>query len=772
MSTHQYSQRAALAFVLSVLACSVVALWSILFGGGGGPGFGVGPVGFGVLAMYACVCSVVAARSASGHGRAAWTTLSVALATLAAAALAWSPYSPLLHHFSSPSLANALYVMFDVLAAVAITQFPTELTTTSWVRLQLDSLIAAVALLLLLWAALPASAQRAPREPGLATVLVCSVLDLFVVVVAVRLLARAGVGRRGVLGSLTAAFLLREFCDLAATYQMTTGHNGAAAAIGIGWALALVLLAAAALMARGPQPMDRMPVIDAIPSQRSVWLPYMPLLIASTVGPALVLTGPLQVGVPALMALVFIRQLSAARENRRLLRAAADRASHDPLTGLANRTLFYERLARAMELGKRDDRSVLVAVLDIDDFKMVNDVLGHPVADSALIGVAERLANCVQPPDTVARLGGDEFAFLLEGGIDRQHLVASSIVEAFDEPIVIDGQEILLWPSVGMAIASSDEPDLAPVALVQRADIAMYAAKRSRSSQMQTFSPDMTLIDPDLVVEWEERTARRPTHNGAAQIRLLRELRHATEHGELGVVYQPEIELSTGRIVRVEALLRWPHPQLGELRPEAFLSLVRQHGLMRQVSELVLDKALDDAARWVALGAATPVAVNLFAPLLCETRQLVDALAARNLCAELLTVEITEDAVLADVGRVTALLRELREIGVRVAIDDFGSGYSALSYLHDLPSDDVKLDRRFIAAVTSDKRAATVVRAVIDLAHELGMSVVAEGIEDAATVAWLREHGCDVGQGYHLGLPATAADTARFLATTRMKHFN
>jgi diguanylate cyclase len=535
-------------------------------------------------------------------------------------------------------------------------------------------------------------------------------------------------------------------------------------------------LGAAALTAWGPRPCDRVPVIDTVPSQRSLWLPYVPLLIASTIGPAFALKGPLQVGVPALMALVFIRQSYAAREYRQLLRAAADQASHDPLTGLANRTLFYDRLVRAMAQSRRDDRSVLVVVLDIDDFKMVNDTLGHPVADSVLVGVGKRLAGCVQPSDTVARLGGDEFAVLLEGGVDRQHLVASTIVEAFDEPIVIDGQEILLWPSVGMAIASSAEPDLAPVALVQRADIAMYAAKRSRSSQVQTFSPDMTLIDPDLVVEWAERSARRPTDNGAAQIRLLRELRHAIEHGELDLVYQPEIELSTSRIVRVEALLRWPHPQLGELRPEAFLSLVRQHGLMRPVSDLVLDKALDDAARWAALGAPTPVAVNLFAPLLCETERLVGALAARNLPAEVLTVEITEDAVLADVGRVTAVLRELRELGVRVAIDDFGSGYSALSYLHDLPSDDVKLDRRFIAAVTSDERAAMVVRAVIDLSHELGVTVVAEGIEDAATVAWLRQHGCDIGQGYHLGIPATAADTARLLLeathTTHTTHSN
>lgn len=686
----RFPRHAALACVLSLLACLGVVLWRIIFGWGGGADFGVDPVGFGVLAMYACVCSLVAVRSTHGRARTAWTMMSVALAALVMAELIWSFYSLVLHRFSSPSPADALYMAFCVLAAVAIAQFPTELTAPARIRLLLDCLVRAVALVLLLWAALPESVYRAHGEGG-AVVGVCSALDLFVLMVAARFLARPGVGQRGVLGLLAAAFALRELCDLAVTYEMTTSRYNVGSAIGIGWATSLVVLGAAALMARRSQPIDRVRVIDPLLSQKSPWLPNLPLLIAVTIGSAFVLTGPLQVGIPTLITLVFIRQSFAARENQQLLRAAAEQASHDPLTGLANRTLFYDQLSRVMAQRQRDDRSVAVVVLDIDDFKMVNDTLGHPVADSVLAGVGQRLAGCIRPGDLVARLGGDEFAVLLGGGADSGHLVASRLVEAFDEPIIVDGHEILLYPSVGMAIASSSEPDLSPVALVQRADIAMYAAKRSRSSQVQTFSPEMTLIDPDLVA-LADRTARRPTHAAAAQIGLLRQLRYAIEHGELTVVYQPEIELSTRRIVRVEALLRWPHPQRGELRPQAFLSLVRQHGLMRPVSDLVLDKALDDAARWAVLGAPTSVAVNLFAPLLCESHRpdaLFGALDAHHLPPEVLTIEITEDAVLAGMGQVTAVLRRLREHGIRVAIDDFGSGYSALSYLHDLPSDDV-----------------------------------------------------------------------------------
>ena len=199
-----------------------------------------------------------------------------------------------------------------------------------------------------------------------------------------------------------------------------------------------------------------------------------------------------------------------------MLSVAADQALRDPLTGLANRTLFYDRLLHAMALRRREDRAVAVVSLDLDDFKLVNDSMGHPAADSVLVSVGERLARCAQPGDTVARLGGDEFALLLEGRLDRSQLIATNVVEAFGEPFLIDGQEMLLRPSVGMAVASSDEPDLAPEALVTRADMAMYAAKRSRSSAVFTFSPEMMLIDPD-VVELSGRGAGQPASDGASR---------------------------------------------------------------------------------------------------------------------------------------------------------------------------------------------------------------------------------------------------------------
>ncbi len=376
-----------------------------------------------------------------------------------------------------------------------------------------------------------------------------------------------------------------------------------------------------------------------------------------------------------------------------------------------------------------------------------------------------RIAECVRTGDTVARVGGDEFSVLLESDVDDSNLVAQRVIEAFNKPFLVDGQNILMRPSVGVAVASPDEPDLSPDSLTKRADIAMHAAKRSRSPRVHTFTTDMLTTEPDEA-EWAGTGADQAPGNGAAQVRLLGELRRAVDTGALNVMYQPKYDLRTGVAVGVEALLRWPHPELGVLRPDAFMSLVRQHGLMRPVTDLVLDKVLDDAARWAARGAYMPVAVNLFAPFLHDTRlpdTLCDALQRRGLPADLLTVEITEDLVLTELNVVTAVLQRLRHLGIRVAIDDFGSGYSALSYLRELPIDELKMDRHFIGSVTCDNRAAAVVRAVIELAHDLDSTVVAEGIEDAATAAWLRDQGCDVGQGYYFGKPIDASGVPQLI---------
>lgn len=711
------------------------------------------------LSTFATVCAIRAAQLAEGRFRRAWTTMAVALGTWALGDAIWLVCDLVSTNIQPLSPADFSYLLFGILATAAIAQFPTESSQRSQLRLVLDAVIVALCLFLLAWVLALHRVYDTYHEDKatLAVAVLYPVLDVAALTVALVILTRTPARERLGMSLLALALTLAAIADSAYVYLVAAGNYATGSPIDIIWAAALFIFAIAA-MRSGRTPAPNKSVVS-FPPNSSLWLPYLPLLLAGTLGPMLVMSGLERIVVPFIVTAVCARQAVAAWENRRMLRAVAELALRDPLTGLANRTLLQDRLEHALTLRSRTGRSVAVMVLDLDDFKLVNDTMGHPAADSLLVHVGARLVECGRAGDTVARMGGDEFALVLEGQIDESHLVAQRVDEAFDEPFVIDGQELVIRPSIGVAVAPEDESDLTPDALIRRADIAMYAAKRSRSPGVHTFHAELMLADSD-VVEFAAGRAARPVVDGAAQVRMLGELRQAIDRARLTVVYQPKLALDSGKIVGVEALLRWPHPNLGLLSPGAFMSLVRQHGLMRPVTDLVLDQVLDDAAQWKAAGVQIPVAVNLFAPMLRDTQlpeTLFRALARRGLPTELLTIEITEDLVLSEVALVTTVLHRLRDHGIRVAIDDFGSGYSALAYLRDLPIDEVKLDSHFIASVVTDNRAAAVVRAVIDLNHDLGITVVAEGVEDAQTAVWLRQHGCDIGQGFHFGKPVDAS---------------
>lgn len=711
------------------------------------------------LAMYATWCAVKAARAATGRLGRAWTLMAAALGAWATGDAVWLLYELAPNRDTPvPSAADIFYVIFAVLAVAAMTQFVTDQARQSRIRVVLDAVTVALCLFLLSWILVLKTVYAGYRDDRLelGIALLYPAADLVMLTIAVLVLVRAEARQRVVLTLLSLAVALTTVADSTYALLVASGRYQTGSVIDIGWAASLAAFSAAALMStRTPAP--NRPALS-VPSNSSLWLPYVPLLLAGTIGPPLVMSGIEQVIVPVIVVAVCLRQSVAAWENRRLLTAAADQALRDPLTGLANSRLFGDRLAHSMTLRSRIDRAVAVVSLDLDDFKLVNDSLGHPAADGLLVDVGQRLAACVRPGDTVARISGDEFALLLEGPFDESALIARRVAENFNTPFAVSGQQVLMRPSIGVAVASMAEQELSPETLVKRAGIAMQAAKRARSSEVRSFTHDMVTDLDGAEPDGDDRG--RPAGDGAAQVRLLGELRHAIDHDDLNVVYQPKMSLRSGRLIGVEALLRWSHPQRGTLLPEAFMSLVRERGLMQRVTELVLDKVLDDAARWFALGTRIPVAINVFAPSLRDTRlpdTLCRELGRRGLPTSLLTVEITEDLVLDEMDLVTAVLRRLREYGIRVAIDDFGSGYSSLSYLRDLPIDEVKLDRHFIAPVTADPRAAAVVRAVLDLTGDLGITVVAEGIETAETACWLRDHGCEVGQGYLFGKPVDAA---------------
>lgn len=723
------------------------------------------------LSAFVTGCAVLAARSSEGRGRTAWITMAGAFAAWALGDLIWLVCDYVLHISPFPSPADLFYFAFTVLVIYAILSlgaFESGPRRQAQLRIALDGVTVALCVFLLAWMFALRSVYDTYRDDKLSLVLALfyPVADIVALAVAVAVLARAARGQRLVLALLALGLAVTTASDVAFAYLVAADRYVVGSFIDIGWVVALCLFAAAALWSRSaPPPRTRSLVV---PSNSSLWLPYVPLLVAGTVGPMAFMSGAEKVVVPVLVVAVCLRQAVAAWENRRLLSHAANQALQDPLTGLANRTLFNDRLDHALMLRSRDDRCVAVVSLDLDDFKLVNDSLGHPTADSLLVQAGNRISDCVRTGDTVARVGGDEFALLLEGEDDDAHLVAQRVVEAFNEPFIVDGHQILMRPSVGVAVAPPDEPDIGAQTLIKRADVAMYAAKRSRSSRVHTYDADMALhVRHPAEITGEVELL--PPIAGAAKVQLLGELRNAIDNGDLTMAYQPKVCLRNGHVVGVEALLRWPHPHQGTLLPDSFMSLVRQHGLMRPVTNLVLDKVLEDAVRWHASGIRIPVAVNLFAPFFRDMQlpaNLCLALARRDLPTDLLTVEITEDLVLSDVDAVTEVLRQLRDSGIRVAIDDFGSGYSALSYLRDLPIDEIKLDRFFIAPVHRDGRAAAVVRAVIELAHDLQITVVAEGVEEAATATWLRDRGCDIGQGYYFGRPMDASGVPDLVRTS------
>ncbi len=733
---------------MAIIAAAVLIAW--LFGGWGGQATvnWVAAVAIIGMAAFATGCAAAAARRSLGRHRRAWTCIAVGLAGWTLGECLWTYYGLLLHTDPFPSIADAAYLLYPVGACVGLLILGVR-KRQSRVRLFLDGLIVAGALFEVSWVTgmrhVYANGGSSSFEMALA--LAYPVTDIVVVTVALLMLARSRRGNRLTLALLTAGNVLNAVADSVWVYLNANSEYANGGLVDIGYLVGLLLISVAALVSwREPVP-DRIP---RAPSQIEVWLPYVPIGVAAAVCTPFVATmpgmTPLTVASVLLISAVMVRQFLVVGENRRLLAVAAERAVRDPLTGLANRVLLHDRLTHALQVHERDGQSVAMMSLDLDYFKLVNDSFGHPAGDELLTQVAGRLVESVRTADTVARLGGDEFAVLVEGPPEMARLAAHRVARAFDEPFAIDDQQLTVRPSIGLAVVAASDPNVSAHALLKRADIAMYSAKRSRSGAVHTYTPDMDPIG--LESEQEEGS------------RLLDQLRRAIDNMELSLVYQPKFSLRDGSITGVEALVRWPHPVLGVLVPKHFLPLVRRHGLVTSVTELVLAQALDDAARWCVCGHRVPIAVNIAAPSLLDLdlpNQIMVALAERGLSPDVLTIEITEDLLVDNVDRARTVLTRLRENGIRVAVDDFGAGYSALAYLRDLPVDEVKLDKSFVGPILEDARAAAIVRAVIGLAHVLGLTTVAEGVESEEVSAKLRAYGCDNVQGFLCSPPVSAA---------------
>jgi diguanylate cyclase (GGDEF)-like protein len=379
-----------------------------------------------------------------------------------------------------------------------------------------------------------------------------------------------------------------------------------------------------------------------------------------------------------------------------------------------------------------------VLLVDLDHFKEVNDTLGHPAGDALLQDLAQRLTSVLRECDTVARLGGDEFGIVLTSiALDDIGATAGRVHAALDAPFAVQGVAVSVGASVGVALAPAHGSDAAT--LVRHADVAMYAAKRHGSG----YEIYDTATD----------------HTNARRLSLAGELRKALETGEIVLHYQPNVDLVTGRVVSLEALARWQHPERGLLPASEFISAAEQVGLTRMLSRLALGAALENCAGWQRTPTPLAVAVNIDMRSLLDLElpttigKLLDDLELDPSC---LDVEITESSIMADPVRVRRVALELADIGVPLVIDDFGTGYSSLSYLKQLPISKLKIDRSFVSRMVQSQSDKAIVRATVDLAHNLGLKVVAEGVEDVAVVEMLRSFGCDLAQGYFFGKPVPA----------------
>ena len=434
-----------------------------------------------------------------------------------------------------------------------------------------------------------------------------------------------------------------------------------------------------------------------------------------------------------------IRDIS---ERKRFERELAHQAFHDELTGLANRALFQDRVEHALERVRRGS-SIAVLFVDVDDFKTVNDTLGHHIGDRLIRTVADRITANARPVDTAARLGGDEFAVLVEddGEIDPLQ-VAERLLQTIGAPISIDGNDLKVTASVGIARAQMDDA-VSVDDLLRNADLAMYSAKANGNGTCRLFEPEMHLA---LLSRLEAK----------------RDLRLAIERGEFELHYQPIVDLATEAFVSLEALIRWKHPVHGLVLPDAFIPLAEETGAIVAIGNWVLQEACAEAARLQHLAgpAAPTVSVNISGRQLQEPELVGDVLNALHeagLAPERLILEITETVMISDVDLALSRLHELHECGVQLAVDDFGSGYSSLNYIRRFPIDFLKIDRAFTADATESAEVAALTETILDLARILGVTAVAEGIERPDQLDKLRELGCELGQGYLFMKPVDAA---------------
>jgi len=474
-------------------------------------------------------------------------------------------------------------------------------------------------------------------------------------------------------------------------------------------------------------------VLDLMPAVFGLWGQYVGSLLAFEAG-----------------ALV-VDQTSKLRNQAEALEVQVlHGTTYDRLTDLPNRVLFHDRLEQALAGARRSQEKLAVLVLDLDNFKEINNTLGHFSGDLLLKQMASRLRSTVRETDTVARLGGDEYAVLLTDlhANEDALAVAEKLCKAVEPRFILGGINVNMLMSIGVVYFPEHGEDVD--SLLQKADVALYLAKQTKGFSVNVYSP-----------EQDKHSTR--------QLTLMGELRNAIEKGELILYYQPKVDIGLHRIVAVESLIRWDHPEYGMLPPGEFISLAERTGLIRPMTYWVMEEALKQCAEWQAHGFSIDVAINVPVSVLLD-KALPDninrLLNQYHLAAKQLVVEITESSLMEDQEYALQLLNHLSNMGVRISIDDFGTGYSSLAYLRRLPVSEIKVDQSFVMSMLENENDNVIVRATIGLAHNLGMGVIAEGVAEKEIYRQLGIMGCDLAQGYYISPPVPARELVHLLGNS------
>jgi diguanylate cyclase (GGDEF)-like protein len=686
----------------------------------------------GKLVFLAGLVLVLLVRGAGSADRASWWCFAAAVLSYFTGAAAYEFYYRGLDEQPDPSWSDAAFLGFFPLAFIAFLILLRRRVRRLTVNMWLDCIVtgctaAAVA------AAAGIGASLQPADGGalvVATAMLYPLGDLLLLSLVAGGLALIGRDAGPGWWWVTAALALFVVTDTVYAYQLAHGTYTVGGPLDIAWGLAFVCcgMAATQRTPRGGR--------GRADGRGALLIPG----IAALVAVALLFTGYLAGGdlVAGAFALVAVLAgLARTALTFRDVRALADsrrQARTDELTGLPNRRSVFEALAEADARLAAGDRTA-VLVLDLDRFKEINDSLGHAVGDALLARVGPRLRAHLRAEDVLARLGGDEFVVLAHDlGAEQARLLAERLRSELQRPFAFSGMALDVDASVGVAIGPGES--LSAVELLQLADLAMYAAKSARAG---------------VAVYDEERDG-----HGRHRLEDVAQLRRAIERDELVLHYQPKLALSTGAVDGVEALVRWQHPTRGLLYPDAFIDLAESAGLMAQLTSRVVDMALAQCRVWADRGRLLTMAVNVSPSNLVDEAfpdQVRALLARHELSAGCLVLEVTESLLMEDRERAVRVLSRLRDDGIGVAIDDYGTGYSSLAYLAALPVTELKLDRAFVGEMTASPRAESIVTSTLQLAHALGLVLVAEGAEDQATVDALTFHGCDVVQGYHLSRP-------------------